>query len=115
LDGNRLAEHVTHPSIIFHLYFNFSHYREVWSRKLDETQAFGAFVFLPEKDLEWEWWTVQEIRNYIRRGGLNDEELLGGLRDFDFGEEFLVLVIEHVGGPRTQKLHLHRMNNFWVN
>jgi hypothetical protein len=53
---------------------------------------------------EWEWWTVLEIRDHIRHGGLNDEEMLEGLKDFDFGEEFPVLVIEH-----EKQAHFHRM------
>ena len=48
-------------------------------------------------------------------GGLDDEELLGGLNNFDFGEEFLVLVIEHVEGPENQAAHFHRMSKVRMN
>ena len=34
---------------------------------------------------------------------------------FDFGEEFLVLVIEHVDGPKKQEVHFHRMNEIRLN
>jgi hypothetical protein len=27
-----------------------------------ETQEFGAFVFLPQKEVDWEWWTLPKIR-----------------------------------------------------
>ena len=72
-------------------------------------------MFLPEKELRWVWWTVQEIEDYIRQGGLDDEKILEGLKDFDFGEEFLVLVIEHLDGPEKQKAHFHRMNKVQLN
>jgi len=106
---------MAHASIISHRYANFSSYREMWSKQLDETQEFGAFVFLPGKDLDWEWWSVLQIRDYIRQGGLDDSELLQGLGDFDFGQEFLVLVIEHVDGPRLQEAYFHRMSKTQLN
>jgi hypothetical protein len=109
------ARVMTHSSIVSHLYSDFSRYRELWNRKLDETEEFGAFVFLPGKDLRWEWWSVLKIRDYIRGGGLDDEEVLDGLKNFDFGKEFLVLVIEHVDGPKKQEAHFHRMNKVGMN
>ena len=106
---------MTHSSIISYLYFNFSGYRELWSKKLDATEEFGAFVFLPGKELNYEWWSVLEIREYTHQGGLDDDELLGGLKDFDFGEEFLVLVIELVDGQEKQEAHFHRMSKVRMN
>jgi hypothetical protein len=50
-----------------------------------------------------------------QEGGLDAEELLEGLKNLDFGAEFLALVIEHVDGHRQQKLHLHRMNKAGLN
>ena len=54
-------------------------------------------------------------RDYIQRGGLDDEELLGGLKDFDFGDEFLVLVIEYIDGSGNQEAHFHRMRKVGMN
>ena len=54
-------------------------------------------------------------RDYIQRGGLDDEELLGGLKDFDFGDEFLVLVIEYADGPENQEAHFHKENKVRLN
>jgi hypothetical protein len=98
-----------------HLYSHFSTYRELWGKKLDETQEFGALVFLPGKDLNWEWWSINEVQQYIRDGGLDDRELLDGMKDLDFGEEFLVLVIQHVDGPKKQVAHFHRMHKARMN
>lgn len=101
--------------MISHIYSDFSSYRELSSRRRDETGESGAFVFLPGKDLNWEWWSVAEIRDYIREGGLDDEELLEGLKGQDFGEDFLVLVIEYVDGPEKQKAHFHRISKAKLN
>ena len=90
---------MTHSSLITYLYCNFTHYRELWEKRWEETEEIGAFVFLPEKEFEWEWWDLNRIRQYIQNGGLDDEKTLEGIYDFEFGEEFLVLVIEYVDGP----------------
>ena len=106
---------MTHSSIISHLYSDFSRYRELWEKRWEETQEFGAFIFLPGKELDWEWWDLNRIRKYIQDGGLNDEEMLGPVWDFEFGEEFLVLVIEYVGGPEKQEAYFHRMSKVRMN
>jgi hypothetical protein len=106
---------MTHSFIISHLYLNFTHYRELWEQEWEQSQEFGAFVFLPGKELDWEWWTLLEIRRYIQEGGLDDEEMLEGIYDFEFGEEFLVLVIEYVRGPEKQEAYFHRMSKVRMN
>jgi len=106
---------LTHSSIISHLYSSFSLYHELWEKKWEETQEFGAFVFLPERELDWEWWDLNRIRQYIQDGGLNDEDILDPVWDFEFGEEFLVLVIEYVDGPKSQNAYFHRMSKVRMN
>ncbi len=106
---------MTHSALITHIYSNFSSYRELWIRQRDETGESGAFVFLPGKDLNWEWWSVVEIRDYIREGGLDDTEMLEGLKHPDLGGDFLVLVIEYVDGPEKQQAHFHRISKAKMN
>ena len=106
---------MTHADLITHVYANFSFFRGLWSRRCDETGEFGAFVFLPGKDLNWEWWSLVELRDYAREGGLDDKEMLEGVNEPDFGEDFLVLVIEYVDGPKTQQAHFHRISKAKMN
>jgi hypothetical protein len=106
---------MTHFCLVSHLYANFSHFRTQWEEKWEATQEFGAFVFLPGKELQCVWWTLPQIRQYIRDGCLNDEEMLDGIYEFEFGEDFLVLVIEFVDGPRSQNAYFHRMNKTMMN
>jgi hypothetical protein len=58
---------------------------------------------------------LNRIRQYIQDGGLNDEEMLEPVWDFEFGEEFLVLVVEYVDGPKSQKAYFHRMSKVGMN
>lgn len=106
---------MTHPSLIAHLYSNFSQYRSLWDQHWVKTEQFGAFVFLPRNELNWEWWTLPEIRQYIQDGGLDDDEILEPVWDFEFGEESLVLVIEYVDDRENQEAHFHRMNKVRLN
>lgn len=106
---------MTHASIITHLYANFSLYRDQWSKQFNETGESGALVFLPDKELVWEWWSIPKIRDYIQEGGLDDREMLDGLEESRTAGDFLVLVIEYVDGPRKQKAHFHRMSKVQLN
>jgi hypothetical protein len=58
---------------------------------------------------------LNRIRQYIQDGGLNDEEMLEPVWDFEFGEEFFVLVIVYVEGPRSQNAYFHRMSKVRMN
>ncbi len=49
-----------------------------------------------------------QIREYVRQGGRDDEELIEGLKDLDFREEFLVVIVED-DASMTQ-VHFHKMN-----
>ena len=53
---------------------------------------------------------LPRARQYIQNGWIDDEDMLDGIYDFEFGEEFFVLVIEYVDGPEKQEANFHRMN-----
>jgi len=106
---------LTHSDLISQCFSNFSSYHALWSHQRDNAGECGALVFLPGKELDWEWWSLVEIRDYLREGGLDDNEVLEGLSDADVGEDFLVLVIEYVDGPAQQKAHFHRISKAKLN
>jgi hypothetical protein len=99
--------------LITHLRSNYR--RELWYLRREETQEFSFLVLFPGKVLHWEWWTLPKIRQYVQYGGLDDEKMLDGVYDFEFGEKFLVLVIEHVDGPVNQEAYFHRMSKVKMN
>jgi len=41
--------------------------------------------------------------------------MLEGVYDFEFGEEFLVLVIEFVNGQENQEAYFHRLSKVKLN
>jgi len=106
---------MTHASIIAHIYSHFPRYRDLWNAKRKETEELGALVFLPGKELECEWWSVEAIREYIRQGGLDDRELIQDLDESTLGEDFLVLVVEYCNGPAKQKASFHRISRANLN
>lgn len=105
----------SHSTIIAHVHENFGTFQERWASRFVETGQAGAFVFLPGRDLDWEWWTVSELRDYIQLGGLDDAELLEEVDDLDAEQEFLVLVIEFLCGWENQHAHFHRMAKVSMN
>ena len=86
-----------------------------WKKGWNETGELGALVFLPEQGLEWEWWGMPEIQEYILEGGLDSREMLEQLGETVSADEFLVLVIEYVDGAEKQKAHFHRMSKAGMN
>jgi len=106
---------MTHAALISHLYANFSHYLHLWKKGRDETGESGALVFLPDRGLEWEWWGIRELQDYILEGGLDSREMLEGITLPVPADEFLVLVVEYMGAPDKQKAHFHRMSRAGMN
>jgi hypothetical protein len=51
----------------------------------------------------------------VQDGGLNDEEMLDPVWGFEFGKEFLALVIEYVEGSEEQEAYFHRMSKVRMN
>jgi len=50
--------------------------------------------------------TLPETTEYIHDRGLDDEKMLEGVCDFEFGKEFLVLVINVITVPKKLPAHL---------
>jgi hypothetical protein len=58
---------------------------------------------------------LNRILRYIKDGGLDDERMLEPLWGIEFGEEFLVLVIEYMSGRKLQNAYFHRMSRVRMN
>jgi hypothetical protein len=61
------------------------------------------------------WWDLDRIRQYLQDGGLDDEKMLERVWDFEFGEGFLVLMVEYVGGPERDEAYFQRMSKVRLN
>ena len=49
---------MTHSAIISEVYTNFSDYLALWRQNHAAAEELGALVFLPGRDLNWEWWSM---------------------------------------------------------
>jgi len=55
------------------------------------------------------------MQAYLEKGGETDEGLLKLIEDFDFAEEFLVMIIEHVDGSKKHAVHIHKITRVGLN
>jgi len=65
--------------------------------------------------VNYNFWPITVMRAYLEKGGEADEGLIELIRDFDFGEEFLVMIIEHVDGPKKPAVHVHKITRVGLN
>ena len=49
------------------------------------------------------------MQAYLEKCGETDEGLINLVRDDDFAEQFLVMIIEHVDGPKRHAVHVHKI------
>jgi len=114
---------MTYPTVLKAIYTNYSTLREEWSSKIDQHENIGAFVFKPDgystaesfDQVEYEFWPITVVQAYLEKGGETDEGLLDLIQDFDFGEEFLVMIIEHVDGPKKHVVNIHKITKVGLN
>jgi hypothetical protein len=83
----------------------------------------GVFVFFPEgyesvddfDQVQFEFWPVHRIRQYLLAGGQTDEGLLDLLEDIDPAEEFLVMIVEEEERTSRRMVHIHKITNLGLN
>jgi hypothetical protein len=115
--------HMTHHDLLTHIYAHYSTLRTEWSHAIDTHENIGAFAFLPEgysgvdtlDQVKYEFWPWPTMRAYLIKGGETDAGLIDLIQDFDFGEEFLVMIIEYAEGVEKHAVHVHRVNRVGLN
>jgi hypothetical protein len=65
--------------------------------------------------VKYEFWPVSAMQAYLHKGGETDAGLIDLIQDFDFGEEFLVMIIEYVEGVEKHAVHIHRVSRLGLN
>jgi hypothetical protein len=114
---------MTYPTLLKGIYTHYSTLRDEWSSKIDQHENIGAFVFEPEgystaesfDQVKYEFWPITSMQEYLEKGEETDDGLIELIRDFDFGEEFLVMIIEHVDGPKKHAVHIHKITRVGLN
>lgn len=114
---------MTYPQLLGHIYHCYTDLLRVWNEACDEAENAGAIVFLPNdyskansfKEVEYDFWATPKIQAYLKSGGQNDEGFLNLLFELDFGEEFLVMIVEFLDEEYRQAVHVHRITKVGLN
>lgn len=113
---------MTYADLLTTLYRHHSTLFKRWDR-LVKDGGIGALVFLPEaygksrdlKHVDYDFWTTQEIGEYLERGGMADQTWKDLMWDVDPEKEFLALIIEEAQPEGKRRVHLHRVGEVGVN
>jgi hypothetical protein len=114
---------MTYPQLLYHIYRRYSDLLKVWNTTCDEQENAGALVFLPQdyssaesfEQVQHEYWTTPEIQAYLKAGGQSDDGYLDLLFDLDFGEEFLVIIVESLEDESRHSVHVHKITRVGLN
>ena len=114
---------MTYSSLLSSIYANYAKLLSAWNAEMDRTEDIGVFSFLPEGfstaekfgDVAYTYWTIEEVRGYLKVGGQIDDGFEVLFDDFEFGEEFLVMVIEYLGDDKKHAVHVHKITKVGLN
>lgn len=114
---------MTYPSLLSAIYANYDRLLSAWDAEMDRRENIGVFAFLPEgysaarsfDDTAFIYWTIDQVRAYLVKGGETDEGFQDLFDDFEFGEEFLVMIIEYLGDEKKHAVHVHKITNVGLN
>jgi len=95
----------TYTSLPSAIYSNYDKLLSARDAEKDRTENIGVFAFLLEGysladsfgDAAYIYWTIDQVREYLKAGGQTDDRFEALFDDFEFGEEFLVMIIEYPG------------------
>ena len=90
---------------------------------MDDANNIGAFVFHPEgyahagsfEEVQYSYWPLPKISDYLQHGGKTEDGLMNLLIDFNFGEEFLVMIVEFAGDNSKRAVHIHKITQVGLN
>jgi hypothetical protein len=61
------------------------------------------------------YWTMDQVRWYLKTGGQRDDGFEDLLEDFEFGEEFFVMIIEYLEDEKKHAVHVHKITKVGLN
>ena len=93
---------MTYPVLLSVVFASYDRLLAQWDEEMEKAGNIGVFAFLPEgyttvpclQDARYTFWPLDVVKAYLFKGGKTDEGLLELLKDFEFGEEFLVMIVE---------------------
>lgn len=116
-------QYMTYSQLLDHIYRRYSALLKAWNTACDDLENAGALVFMPERYLSadsfeqvrHEYWTTPEVTAYLKAGGQTEGGYLELLFDLDFGEEFLVMIVEFLGDKSKHAVHIHKITRVGLN
>jgi hypothetical protein len=55
------------------------------------------------------------VRGYLKSGGQTDDGFEDLFADLEFGEEFLVMILEYLGDENKHAVHIHKITKVGLN
>jgi hypothetical protein len=114
---------MTYTTLLSAIYTNYDKLLSAWDAEMERTENIGVFAFLPEGyypansfgDVAYIYWTIDRVRGYLKTGGQTDDGFEDLFDDFEFGEEFLVMIIEYLGDNKKHAVHVHKITKVGLN
>lgn len=107
-----------HGELIRSIYSNFSTLLELWESRNDENENIGFFVFMPLgyadvcdfADVRFDYWLLPYVRDYLRAGGQPEAGIDLLLKEFDYGREFFVMIVEFENPRGDLNVFIHKIS-----
>jgi hypothetical protein len=114
---------MTYPQLLGHIYRRYADLLKAWNTACDEQGNAGVLVFLPEdysstesfNQVRHKYWTAPELLTYLKAGVQSGNGYRNLLFDLDFGEEFLVMIVEFLGDESRRAVHVHKITRVGLN
>jgi hypothetical protein len=114
---------MTYPELLSAIYARYDSLLASWDAEMQQADTVGVFAFLPEgysrtatlDDAEYSFMTIDDVKKYLKVGRQNDLGFLELLNDFNYGEEFLVMIIECDEPNDRNAIHIHKITRVGMN
>lgn len=114
---------MTSRNLIKLLHERFSTFCDIWEGQNDSFQDIGFLVFdsiafanaAGFDDLTYSFLTVKQVRKFLAEGRKSDSGVDVLLKNLNYGEEYLVMVIEHGSDPTEVVVEFRKIDQIRLN
>jgi hypothetical protein len=114
---------MTYPQLLSAIYARYDNLLASWDAEMEQADNVGVFAFLPEgyahrktlDESEYSFMTIDDVKKYLKVGKQNDLGFLDLLNDFNYGEEFLVMIVERDELNDRNAIHIHKITRVGLN
>ncbi len=114
---------MTYPSLLTAIYVNYDRLLHAWESEREKAESIGVLAFLPDdygtaqgfEECRYSYWPISQVTVYLQSSGLTDEGYRDLLDVFEYGEQFLVMIVEPLDEGRRKAVHIHKITRLGVN